>query len=253
MNRPGTASNRQSVRVRRLLSLMSLRSRPLISIRGITASATRQKPVASGPTSDRRTKIGELAIAKPPATRMGIAQRWPKDWALEGVGPATGLSGAVVCDIIKLGLYSGETGVAEGNQHFFSATHVVKPSVMSQNNRIIEILGCVHDRRRDAYSCLKTASRRKSAAMTALWSLLSKCFQQDGGQQKKRPTGRFPLSDLQLVTGRAKRTVYAGRCLAGTYYRKRDSCDNGSGTSARGCCYTQHAAGSVRHRQRHPQ
>ncbi|WHS33859.1 hypothetical protein QLQ09_23245 [Brucella sp. NM4] len=83
-------------------------------------------------------------MAKPPATRMGMAQRWPKVWALEGDGPVTGLSGAVVCDIIKLGSNSGETGVAERIQHICSATHVLKPSVMSQSSRIIEILDCWH-------------------------------------------------------------------------------------------------------------
>ncbi len=60
---------------------------------GKTASARRQKPVASGPTSESRTKIGELPIAIPPTIRAVIARRC----ALVGAGLA-----AVVCDILKL-------------------------------------------------------------------------------------------------------------------------------------------------------
>ncbi len=93
MNRPGRARRRQSVGVSGAASFSSRRSRPSMNSSGKTASARRQKPVASGPTSERRTNIGELPIAMPPTMRAVIATRC----ALEGAGLA-----AVVCDIFKL-------------------------------------------------------------------------------------------------------------------------------------------------------
>src|SRR5690606_8173238 len=45
------------------------------SMNGSSASATRQKAVAIGPTSDRRTKIGEPPIAAPPTRRAISASR----------------------------------------------------------------------------------------------------------------------------------------------------------------------------------
>jgi len=93
INRPGRARRKQSDSVSGVVSFSSRRSRPSMSRSGKTASARRQKPVASGPTSESRTKIGELPIAIPPTIRAVIARRC----ALVGAGLA-----AVVCDILKL-------------------------------------------------------------------------------------------------------------------------------------------------------
>src|SRR4051812_36504001 len=72
---PGNTSASRSAKPLGRVCVPALDPAPYHIISGNMARPTRQNAVAIGPTSDRRTKIGEQPMATPPTTSAASAQR----------------------------------------------------------------------------------------------------------------------------------------------------------------------------------